>query len=295
MLLEDYNYFINKAVQQYINLTYAKIELDQQSTDDIRVLRTSVVLPAFSFKDEDSDIPDAFKTGLFQTSYYVDLPRDYMHLLNCNVEFQVQPDNYKCNKKGDCVYFKARRLTPQLYSQILDNEYMKPTYKRPYYYINNYNESSGFYSPETGLNPTTNPQMDDDLLNYNNGRKNKELAGVAGDNKLAKSNLVDAKNSIGDRLANASNVRLELRFGDDDRIFKPTKVYIDYIKAPMFLKLTNDQIYSTIDYSQILEFPDYVCFEILNIFVRLLMENFGDPRLQTNIPLNNTITNPLTQ
>ena len=44
LLLEDYNYFINKAVQQYINLVYAKLEIDQQSTDDIRVLKTSAIL-----------------------------------------------------------------------------------------------------------------------------------------------------------------------------------------------------------------------------------------------------------
>ena len=44
LLPEDYNYFINKAIQQYINLVYAKLEVDQQSTDDIRVLKASVVL-----------------------------------------------------------------------------------------------------------------------------------------------------------------------------------------------------------------------------------------------------------
>lgn len=44
LLLEDYNYFINKAIQQYINLTYAKFEVDQQSTDDLRVLKTTTIL-----------------------------------------------------------------------------------------------------------------------------------------------------------------------------------------------------------------------------------------------------------
>ena len=44
LLLEDYNYFINKAIQQYVNLVYAKLEVDQQSTDDIRVLKASAVL-----------------------------------------------------------------------------------------------------------------------------------------------------------------------------------------------------------------------------------------------------------
>ena len=37
LLLEDYNYFINKVVQQYINLIYAKVEIDKQRTEDIRV------------------------------------------------------------------------------------------------------------------------------------------------------------------------------------------------------------------------------------------------------------------
>ena len=63
----------------------------------------------------------------------------------------------------------------------------------------------------------------------------------------------------------------------------------------MYIRLTQEQINSTLDFSQVLEFPDYVCFEIVNIFTRLLMENASDPRLQTNIPINNTIVNPVLQ
>ena len=86
-----------------------------------------------------------------------------------------------------------------------------------------------------------------------------------------------------------SNVRLELRFGDDT-LYTPSEVYIEYIKAPMYIRLSQAEIDDPgADVSQILEFPDYVCYEILNIFVRLIMENASDPRLQTNIPLNQTI------
>ena len=60
----------------------------------------------------------------------------------------------------------------------------------------------------------------------------------------------------------------------------------------MYIRLTQEQIESTLDTSQVLEFPDYVCYEICNIFTRLLMENSSDPRLQTNMPLNNTIAPP---
>lgn len=269
MLLEDYNYFINKAVQQYINLVYAKLEIDQQSTDDIRVLKASTVLKPVKLYENPSY--SHLANGMFKSSYYVDLPEDYMHLLNCIVEYKVGVSNFKCYNKGDMVYFAARKLTPDMYTQVLNNAYMRPMYKRPYYYLTNIN---------TANNIVTNPSMDTAILDAN-----KE------DNETP-STLVDSNNVPGDRLANPSIVRLELRYGTDDGVFVPNNIYVDYLKSPMYIRLTQEQINSTLDYSQVLEFPDYVCFEIANIFVRLLMENASDPRLQTNIPINNTIAAP---
>ena len=325
LLLEDYNYFINKAIQQYVNLVYAKLEVDQQSTDDIRVLKASAVLKPTKLSQ--NPIYNHLANGLLESSYYVDLPADYMHLLNCIVEYKVGVSNFKCYNKGDTVYFAARKLTPDMYTQILNNAYMKPMYKRPYYYLNNINTSPSL---------PTNSLMDSEVL-FANGLEsasNEEKATYYNalvayetalttynaektvDNKAAldkatedlntakkairgkvppvepTSSLVDAYNAQGDRLANPSVVRLELRYGNDDGVFVPNNIYVDYLKAPMYIRLTQDQINSTLDYSQVLEFPDYVCFEIANIFVRLLMENVGDPRLQTNMPINNTIASP---
>ena len=61
------------------------------------------------------------------------------------------------------------------------------------------------------------------------------------------------------------------------------------------IRLTQSQIDTEADTSQVLEFPDYVCFEIVNEFVKLLLENASDPRLQTNFAVNQTIANPLQQ
>ena len=271
MLLEDYNYFINKAVQQYINLVYAKLEIDQQSTDDIRVLKASTILKPVKLYENPSY--SHLANGMFKSSYYVDLPEDYMHLLNCIVEYKVGVSNFKCYNKGDMVYFAARKLTPDMYTQVLNNAYMRPMYKRPYYYLTNIN---------TANNIVTNPSMDTAILDANK------------ENNETPSALVDSNNVPGDRLANPSIVRLELRYGTDDGVFVPNNIYVDYLKSPMYIRLTQEQINSTLDYSQVLEFPDYVCFEIANIFVRLLMENASDPRLQTNIPINNTIAAPAT-
>jgi len=319
LLLEDYNYFINKAVQQYINLVYAKFEIDQQSTDDLRVLKASTALdPKTGSAVTNPNLPSNYGS-LFGKSYYVDLPYDYLHLLNCIIEYTVQDTNFKCYNRGEAVHFAARRISSDMYTQIINNAYLRPMYKRPYYFISNINSAD---------NIVTNPHMDGEVLNYAGGSGatvsqiseyyqaliayNETMAdpeSTDADKTRAKqildekrnivtahdSSLIDSQNEQGDRLANASKVRLELRFGSDDTVFKPTKVYIDYIKAPMYIRLTQEQINSTLDYSQILEFPDYVCFEIVNIFTRLLMENASDPRLQTNMPINNTIANPILQ
>lgn len=64
------------------------------------------------------------------------------------------------------------------------------------------------------------------------------------------------------------------------------------MKTPQFIRLTQDQVDRVVDTSQVLEFPDYVCQEIVNELVKLLMENASDPRIQTNIPINQTIATP---
>jgi hypothetical protein len=85
---------------------------------------------------------------------------------------------------------------------------------------------------------------------------------------------------------------MEIRYGKDDSLFKLVNVYIDYLKSPQFIRLTQEQVDQVADSSQILEFPDYVCQEIVNELIKLLMENSSDPRLQTNIPINQSIANP---
>lgn len=144
---------------------------------------------------------------------------------------------------------------------ILHNVYMKPDYKRPYYYINNVSTVGNFNESDVSA-------KNDDSLR-------------------------DSKKEDDTRKSNASNVRLELRFGADDSVFKPEYIYVDYIKSPMFIRLTYDEITSTEDTTRALEFPDYVCYEIVNELVKLLMENASDPRVQTNYAVNQTIANPL--
>lgn len=258
LILEDYNYFINKTVQQYINKNYNAYDVNQQKSDDLRVLKSTAVL---------TPSPSTDVTGaLLSKTYEVDLPDDYLHILNCLVEYTITKQ-FKCYNVGTPVHFGAKRLTADMYSQIINNYYMRPSYKNPYFYINNVNISNTY--------PTTDNQVDVDYTPLGTEPRAENIEKIAPK-----------------RYGNKSKVRMEIRYGKDNTLFVLSKVYIDYLKSPQFIRLTQDQIDEVEDNSQILEFPDYVCQELINDLVKLLMENASDPRLQTNIPVNQTIANP---
>lgn len=97
----------------------------------------------------------------------------------------------------------------------------------------------------------------------------------------------------GHRYGNSGKVRMEIRYGKDDSVFELKKVRVDYIKTPQHIRLTQEQIDRTEDTSQIMEFPDYVCQEIINEIVHIMMENAGDSgRLQTHLATSQSIANP---
>ena len=278
LLLEDFNYFMNKAVQQYINKVYNRYDINQQSSDDLRVLKATAKLTAT--KEITGRVANKDKFV-----YVVTLPKDYMHVLNCIVEFKVK-QSFKCYNANDHIDFPARRLTADMASGILHNVYMKPDYKRPYFYINNINLPVSY---SNDISDTSHKINNDGATSYDGALNVKTEANTS---IITNSERVDSKKTENTRLANTSEVRLEIRFGDDDSVFSPEFVYIDYIKAPMFIRLTYDQITSTQDSTRVLEFPDYVCFEIVNEFVKLLMENASDPRLQSNYSVNQTVADP---
>lgn len=259
LLLEDYNYFINKAVNQYINKVYNAYDSDQQRSDDLRVLKSTAILtPSLN--------NDYGVSNLFSKVYEVDLPDDYLHILNCVVEYNVLK-TYKCYDSGYKWQQGATRLTADMYSQIINNYYLRPTYKRPYFYVNNVNINDVY--------PTSDNQVDVDYTPLGTEPAPENIEKIATK-----------------RYGNKSKVRMEIRYGKDNAVFELATVYIDYLKAPQFIRLTQDQVDEVEDNSQILEFPDYVAQEIVNELIRLLMENGSDPRLQTHIPINTSVGQP---
>lgn len=302
MLLEDYNYYLNRAINQYINKRYNIYDINQQTTDDLRVLKaTTILVPQKALgatykllEGTTSPLSQKYSTlaSLYGATYEVDLPPDYMHCLNCVCNYKVAK-TYSCFDEGSYVQFAARRLTADSWSQILNDYYNRPLPERPYYYIHNVNTSTTLptnpYDSVTGKGT----DMGEDVY------KVTERDGGEGDVinlprtiKIGDSTQSLIQKNTANRYGNASKVRMEIRYGRDDSIFQLKEVYIDYIKAPQFIRLTPEQVDLTEDTSQVMEFPDYVCQEIINELVTIVMESNADPRLQTHIPVSQSIAQP---
>lgn len=310
LLLSEFNYYFNKAINNYINQRYFVYDTSQQTTDDIRVLKaTAILTPTKAYSDDKTatsylSAAHSSLANLQGATYEVNLPMDYLHLLNCVCVFKVNK-TWKCYDQGSIVAFPANKLTADAWSKVMNDYYNRPRPEHPYYYIHNVN-------PNTDL--PTNPVNWDDEGNYVSGtdmlgtyqvtkNANDDTEAEAGYTTESNpgsnfSRVLDIKGTgvvstvekaTAHRYGNASNVRMEIRYGRDASVFELIEVQVDYIKTPQYIRLTQEQMDFMEDTSQIMEYPDYVCQEIINELTKLVMVRTGDPITSNFISVNNTI------
>lgn len=180
--LYEFNYLFNKAINQYINKVYNVYDINQQTTDDLRVLKATTFLtptkvnkdnnpyrnfvkgssgidnglgedhkPEEGYKDSESPYIDKHKSiqSLRGATYEVYLPLDYLHMLNCVCIYYVAKQK-DCWDKDTYIEIPAVRLTADSWSQIITDIYNRPSPMRPYYYIHNDNQF-----PTVPTNPIT--------------------------------------------------------------------------------------------------------------------------------------------
>lgn len=320
--LYEFNYLFNKAINQYINKVYNVHDINQQTTDDLRVLRSTAFLtptkvqinkgtnkpfagvaasgtnskyngqsPTETTVHTSASSPLSAKYSQIQSlhgaTYEVDMPMDYLHMLNCVCIYYVAKTK-DCWDAGSYIEVPALRLTADSWSQIVTDVYNRPSPMRPYYYIHNLNN--------IGNDLPTNDN--DKLHNYDgeigdhkdesNFSRTFKLTGVDDD-------LSVVEKPAAARIGNASNVRCEIRYGKDDSLFQLVEVQVDYVKVPQHIRLTQEQIDLTEDTSQIMEFPDYVNQEIINELVHLVMLRTNDPQLGNHMQMTQTIARPTGQ
>lgn len=172
--LYEFNYLFNKAINQYINKVYNVYDINQQTTDDLRVLKATTFLTPHkvelagrageSQKDSaiqntkavtgNQDSPEGGYTGqassylskahrsiqsLHGATYEVYMPIDYLHMLNCVCIYYVAKQK-DCWDAGSYIEIPATRLTADSWSQIITDIYNRPSPMHPYYYIHNLNQ-----------------------------------------------------------------------------------------------------------------------------------------------------------
>lgn len=278
ILLADFNYFCNTAIYMYINKRYNVYDVNQQSTDDMRVLKATAKLPV------------QLNESSYEPVYEVVLPNDYLHILNCICDYEVK-NPIGCYKPGKHIQRAANRLTADLAPQVISNYYMR---KKPYFYINNVNTSTT--NPTNPYNSTDNPYGTDITSATVDNDNNVEVTGGLPRTISIGGNKIPANKPVGQiRYGNPTSIRMEIRYGEDYTKFGLQFVYVDYLKVPQTVILTQEQLDLTEDTSQIMEFPDYVCQEIIKELVTLLLENSSDTRLQTYIPISSSVANPAQQ
>lgn len=152
--LYEFNYLFNKAINQYINKTYNVYDINQQTTDDLRVLKaTAYLTPTKSNSSNTAITNDSVNASSYlsqihnslQTlsgaTYETQLPSDYLHLLNCICVYYVAKQK-DCWDAGSYIQIPATRLTADSWAQVINDIYNRPTPMRPYYYLHNVNTSN---------------------------------------------------------------------------------------------------------------------------------------------------------
>lgn len=247
MLLDDFVYFFNKAVLNYFNKRYNLFETKQQLTDDLRVLMKSKSIKI-------TGNPQQF----IDKTYTCELPSDYIHILNCTLKIKqvLLPQNACTNSQSKSFFIGANKLDSTQWSHINENYYMKPSIKRPYYYIMNIDDPVYMAGVEHRVEDK-NDSSYSDHINYN-------------------------------RYGNSVQPIVQIKIGDD-MAYALEEVYIDYLRSPIYYYLDKDLLDDVKDNTQIIEFPDYVVYAIINEVTQLFLENTQNQRIQTHIPVNQTI------
>lgn len=251
--LYEFNYLFNKAINQYINKVYNVYDINQQTTDDLRVLKSTAFLTpkkvqiggnynsathsgkitdSASGKQTDAKEATSYLSkahssiqSLHGATYEVEMPLDYLHMLNCVCIYYVAKQK-DCWDAGSYIEVPATRLTADSWSQIVTDIYNRPSPMRPYYYIHNLNQRNTL---------PTDPVASD--TGSPSGYKGTDLAGtyqVANDDDAVATATQGGSNfqrtfklDIGQngqdislvekptaaRIGNASTVRCEIRYG----------------------------------------------------------------------------------
>lgn len=225
ILIEDFNYLHNKAIQNYVNKRNNLYPIGQQEKDDLAPLKV------FGHKIDTVTL----ENNKHPRAFSVELPTDYFHLQRQSAEIEVVLRQGVCQQANYNKFPITTMIDSEQLSEIVNNYYTRPSFKRVYYTLYQINKEL---------------EESDDI-----------------------------------------NYKLDFYCGEDSNVVVKT-AYIDYLKKPKVITLTQDDIYSYEDTSMKLQFAPYVNLEIVKELLMFVLENSSDPRLNTSGAVNQSIAPP---
>lgn len=250
--LEDFLYFLNKAINNYCNIKYNTFNINQQFTDDLRELIRTYTIASPKIKNgndvimQNNDDPLTPINPISNTDeginidyavVSIELPANYYHLLGCTIKYKrtskpITSKKYEIYTIRTIKPYKVRRVTTDSLTMTLNNYYYRPKPNNPYFILNN----------ET----------------FNTG------------SNVVKSNI-------------------EIHIGKLPETHTVEKASIMYFINPKKMFMAEDDLYSVEDTTEKMEFSRYICYEIINILIGLIMINSGNPLVGAVQSFNKTI------
>lgn len=222
--LFEFNYYLKKSIQEYINKRYNIFETTQQTTDDLQVLKKQTILQG-----------NKIVAGFYKNSFKADLPNDYFHITGvwCNINSPKIVCGVVTTDRIDTLV-PVKKANDAMYPFVETNEFDKPNWKeeRIYYHI---------YNSET---------------------------------------------------SNKGNIEILAGLGANESI---TQIGVSYLKEANKYRVKSDELIEyeesegDIDASTTLEFPEYVCNELVKNFVTLVFEQQSNERIGNYTPVNTSI------
>lgn len=127
LYLDDFLYYYNKAINEYLNLRYEKFEITQQLTDDLRPWKREYIATEDETKNLVINIDNIVGS---------DNEMNYRHTLNCVISVKLRRPVRHCEQSaGTSKKYKVTRSTSERDAGIVDNVYLEPKFYRPYFNI----------------------------------------------------------------------------------------------------------------------------------------------------------------
>lgn len=121
LYLEDYVYYYNKSISEYMKARYELFEVNQQLSDDMRCWKKEFITNSLNIPINTIGTANG---------------HSYRHLVSCIVDIELSRPVPSCSQPANTTKsYKVTRMSSGIKAGILNNDYLKPTFYRPYFEI----------------------------------------------------------------------------------------------------------------------------------------------------------------